>query len=186
MHGMRRHSTRTTGVLALGLLSASVLLALVFGGAVARADSSEIQYTDAPPTLTGDNPSKGSSHKAAPARSSKSDGGDAAPNSGTGDKSSAGDRSSSQGDKPTTDDHGGTAQSSPDDGSNEKSSQAQTEDQAAAPASSSDDDGGGSSPLLPILIAIGVLAAVSVGVVMMRARRQSGEGPGQPAAPKAS
>lgn len=44
----------------------------------------------------------------------------------------------------------------------------------------SDDDG--SSPLLPILIAIALLAAVSVGVVVMRQRRR----PGSNFEPKAS
>lgn len=42
---------------------------------------------------------------------------------------------------------------------------------------------GGSSPLIPILIVIAVLAAVSIGVVLMRQRRQ---GPRSPVSPKAS
>lgn len=50
----------------------------------------------------------------------------------------------------------------------------------AAPASTSDD--GGSSPLIPILIAIVVLAAVSIGVVVARKRR----GLGDPVSPKAN
>ncbi|HEX5983353.1 MAG TPA: hypothetical protein VFY69_04025 [Solirubrobacterales bacterium] len=41
-------------------------------------------------------------------------------------------------------------------------------DEAAAPAS----DDGGSSPLVPILIAIAVLAAISVGAFLYRQRRQ--------------
>ena len=45
--------------------------------------------------------------------------------------------------------------------------------------------GGGSSPLVPILIAIAVLAAISIGVVMMRQRRQR-RGPGSSVSPKAS
>jgi hypothetical protein len=51
------------------------------------------------------------------------------------------------------------------------------------PLSSSDDQDEGSSPLIPILIAILVLAAVSAAVVLFRARRQS---PGEPSAPRAS
>ena len=47
---------------------------------------------------------------------------------------------------------------------------------ANTPAASDD---GGSSPLIPILIAIAVLAAISVGVVFVRQRRQDGgTGPG--------
>jgi len=49
-------------------------------------------------------------------------------------------------------------------------------------AAQTDDEG--SSPLLPILIAIAVLAAVSVGVVMFRQRRRGGA-PGSSVSPEA-
>jgi hypothetical protein len=49
----------------------------------------------------------------------------------------------------------------------------------AQPAS----DDGGSSPLVPILIAIAALAAVSIGVVVMRNRRGGSD---SPVSPKAS
>jgi len=46
---------------------------------------------------------------------------------------------------------------------------------------------GGSSPLVPILIAIVALAAVSIGAVMLRRRRQGqGAAPSGTASPKAS
>jgi len=51
----------------------------------------------------------------------------------------------------------------------------QQADQASATPASSQDSGG-SSPLVPILIAIAALAAISIGVVMFRAKRQRGEG----------
>jgi cobalamin biosynthesis Mg chelatase CobN len=45
---------------------------------------------------------------------------------------------------------------------------------------------GGSSPLVPILIAIAVLAAISIGAVIYRQRRQQGGGgSGSPVSPKA-
>jgi cobalamin biosynthesis Mg chelatase CobN len=44
---------------------------------------------------------------------------------------------------------------------------------------------GGSSPLVPILIAIAVLAAISIGAVIYRQRRQDGGGSGSPVSPKA-
>ncbi|HXQ89320.1 MAG TPA: hypothetical protein VN733_06730 [Solirubrobacterales bacterium] len=47
-----------------------------------------------------------------------------------------------------------------------------------SPASSESDDG--SSPLVPILIAIAVLAAISIGAFLYRQRRQ---GPGSPVSP---
>jgi cobalamin biosynthesis Mg chelatase CobN len=43
-------------------------------------------------------------------------------------------------------------------------------------------DDGGSSPLVPILIAIAALAAVSIGVVVMRNRRGDSDGPVSPKA----
>ena len=46
-------------------------------------------------------------------------------------------------------------------------------------------EGGGSSPLVPILIAIAVLAAISIGVVMIRQRRQR-RGPSATASPEAN
>lgn len=51
------------------------------------------------------------------------------------------------------------------------------------PVGSSTDDGG-SSPLVPILIALAVLAAISVGVVAMRKTREDTD-PGAPASPEA-
>lgn len=48
----------------------------------------------------------------------------------------------------------------------------------------SSDDGGSSSPLVPILIAIAALAAISIGAVVIRQRRQ--RGPGGSVSPKAS
>ncbi len=51
-----------------------------------------------------------------------------------------------------------------------------------APAAETD-SGGGSSPLVPILIAVAVLAAISIGYFLYRQRRQ---GPGSPvSSPKA-
>ena len=44
---------------------------------------------------------------------------------------------------------------------------------------------GGSSPLVPILIAIAVLAAISIGAVVYRQRRQGSGGTGSPVSPNA-
>jgi len=54
----------------------------------------------------------------------------------------------------------------------------------ASPASQQ--EGGGSSPLVPILIAIAALAAISIGAVMLRARRQRDGRGGAPVSPEAS
>ena len=84
-------------------------------------------------------------------------------------------------DNPGTGDGGGTGQSSPGKGA--------TADQGSAgltqgqPVSNASSDDGGSSPLIPILIAIAALAAISIGAVVFRQKRQS---PGSPISPKAS
>lgn len=54
-----------------------------------------------------------------------------------------------------------------------------------AAVKSQSSDNGGSSPLVPILIAIAVLAAISVAVVMIRQRRQR-RGPTTTASPEAN
>jgi MYXO-CTERM domain-containing protein len=54
---------------------------------------------------------------------------------------------------------------------------------AGQPASSESDDD--SSPLPAILIAIAVLAAISIGAVLLRQRRRGGD-PNAPASPEAS
>jgi cobalamin biosynthesis Mg chelatase CobN len=51
------------------------------------------------------------------------------------------------------------------------------------PTTAASSDGGGSSPLVPILIAVVLLAGISVGVVLYRQRRQ---GTGSSISPKAS
>jgi cobalamin biosynthesis Mg chelatase CobN len=48
---------------------------------------------------------------------------------------------------------------------------------SGSPASSSSNSSGGSSPIVPILIAVAVLAAISIGVVLYR-QRKGDSGPG--------
>ncbi len=73
---------------------------------------------------------------------------------------------------------GGTGQGSPDKGSNRE---APAKVQAPAPSKivTTESDDGGSSPLVPILIGILVLAAISVAAVMIRQRRR-GDAGGEP------
>jgi hypothetical protein len=53
------------------------------------------------------------------------------------------------------------------------------------PGQNASHSSGGSSPLVPILIAIAVLAAISIGAVIYRQRRQDSGGSGSPVSPKA-
>lgn len=57
--------------------------------------------------------------------------------------------------------------------------------QAGQPVSSTD-DGGASSPLVPILIVMAALAAISGAVVMLRSRRHPGKPGSSSASPEAS
>jgi cobalamin biosynthesis Mg chelatase CobN len=91
---------------------------------------------------------------------------------------------------------GGTGQTSQPNGSNGSKNAAGTGGQkpaqtqkptpvateTAKPKASHSDNGGGSSPLVPILIAIAVLAAISIGAVLWRQRRN----PGAPVSPNAN
>jgi cobalamin biosynthesis Mg chelatase CobN len=79
---------------------------------------------------------------------------------------------------------GGKGQSSPGGSANGEAKeglQSGGQNASATPTSQTSDDGG-SSPLVPILVAIAVLAAISVATVMYRQRR----GPGATASPEAN
>jgi cobalamin biosynthesis Mg chelatase CobN len=177
MLGTRHVSASWRGRSVLAL-SALALLALACFPVLAQADSSGIQYSDAPPTVTGSH--KIPTQSAPPAHSSKADGG-AAHGKGNGSGSSgkgssAGGSSSKSGGSPGTARGDGTGQQgSPGQGSGGKSNtHATPAGSGAEPVLSKSD--GGSSPLVPILIAIAVLAAISIGAVMMRQRRRRDSG----------
>jgi cobalamin biosynthesis Mg chelatase CobN len=192
MIGVRRRQARVRAHV-LCLLSVLALLAFAFFPVAAGADSSEIQYSDAPPTVTG---TKKPVHDETPAKTSKSQNGSNPSNTSnskeshspegessgsTSSKSDAVPPSSSNGDQ-----NGGSGQGSQGQGSQGKSNGGvQQQNQAAKPIAATKDSGGGSSPLAPILIAIAALAAVSIGVVMLRQRRQRGT-PAKTVSPKAS
>lgn len=157
------------------------LFAFALFPAFAQADSGELQYSDAPPTATG---GKEPSGRKAPAKSSSSSSGGASAPSSTADSADSGpsDGSSSSddasggsggggaGDKGGGD--GGTGQGSRDDAASGVSgSPAQSPAQTVAPSASTEDDGG-SSPLVPILVAILALAAISFGAMMLKQRRR--------------
>jgi cobalamin biosynthesis Mg chelatase CobN len=168
------------------------LLALAVFPVLAQADSGGAVYENAPPTVTG--------HKSSPTHSSnptgqKSDsGGGATAASGSGDKepgseSSSNNASGGGGGDTGTGGGTGSGQTSPGDGSSGKThsggngsgSGALNKAQPVSNATESSDDSS-SSPLIPILIAIVLLAAISIGAVIYRQRRQR---PGS-VSPKAS
>lgn len=162
----------------------------------AAADSSNIQYSDAPPTATGKE-----SVKETPAKTSKAKNGGGTNTSNTpGSKESHSPEEESPGSTPSKSDavpvapsHGGGNGGSGQQGTQRSGSQdqshggAQNGSQTSKPVAATKDKGGGSSPLVPILIAIAVLAAISIGAVMLRQRRQRDGGGSAPSiSPKAS
>lgn len=179
-------------------VSLLALLAFACFPVLAQADSSGIQYSDAPPTATGGKPSQHNT----PANSANADGGASVPahtsstpptSSNPSTSSGGNGKGSSVNESPSSDEtgssgSGGSGQGNPDKGSskataNHQGDAANSATQQGRNASASSD--GGSSPVLPILIAVLALAAISVGAVVIRQRRQRG-GPGSPVSPNAN
>src|ERR1700710_2357128 len=170
MIGTHGHPTRISGSLFL-TLSVSALLALALFPVLVQADSSGIQYSDAPPTATGKEPVHTETNEP-PAKSSKSpNGGASAPSKNgssesnsseggsSGGSTSSGSDGGSSGPTATGNDGDAGQQGSPDKtSSGTPTNGVQTSGQASSKPASTQSDNGGSSPLIPILIAIAVLA----------------------------
>jgi cobalamin biosynthesis Mg chelatase CobN len=176
-------------------MSVIALLALACFPVFAQAEcvsSSCIQYTESIPKAEGESPPP---HQKHPAMAKAADnGGASAPGGKAGAKGSDGEKgessekesSSKEGGAAAAGNGGGTGQGNPG-GSANPGSEAQMQhggQNAGTPASQTSD--GGSSPLVPILIAIAVLAAISVGAVMYRQRRQRRRPTASTPSPKAS
>ena len=178
-----RYRGRVSAVLlALSLTSA------LFVPALAQAGSATQQYTESPPSATGGNPSPGSngspSTGGSGGGSSQNQGGSGAPSgspaapvSGGSDTSGAEQGSTSGGTGESGSGQGGSGNGgvsgSAGSGKNSKGGNQPIAITSGTPASASTDDGG-SSPLVPILIAVAVLAALSIGAVLYRMRRADG------------
>lgn len=180
MLGMR-HRLRHLAGARLGLLSVFALMAFACFPALGAAvncpgDSSAVEYCDAPPPEYEKTPNKN------PATSPKTGG----PGQSSTPPGSTGEADSDR--KSSTDESGagpggkdGGGKGGPDARKDVKSGGAQPNTIDPLPASTDD---GGSSPLVPILIALAVLAAISIGAVVMRRKRDSE--PGSPASSEAS
>jgi cobalamin biosynthesis Mg chelatase CobN len=173
VRGLRRPS--------LVLVSVLALLAFACAPVLAQAETVyEVEQTQLPGGGGGNNPSShhnnpGGSESSPGARQSTAPGG----NGGTGqlhNQSSQSPNGSSGGTNPSSpggssNGHGESGKSDVGNGQSLGSGSVQLGE--AQPASS---NSGGSSPLVPILIAVAVLAAISVGAVLVRQRRGSAAG----------
>jgi cobalamin biosynthesis Mg chelatase CobN len=170
-----------------------VLALLAFASFPLAAGASEIpQYVDAPPEAPT-KPKKQSHDETepeTPAHSSNTgDGGSASGGAGGsgssgGEGSSGGGSSEATNPNPSTDGSGGADKAG---GGNATTGQPKSGSvQSAKPVvSPAEADDSSSSPLVPILIAIAILAAISIGAVGLKQRRQRGE-PDGAVSPKAS
>ena len=181
MTSTRRQGTRGWGRSNLVLSSVLALLALACCPVFAQASSASPEYEVA---LPGDGGAKKNENIAKTSESPKSGGAEAPPSTGSGEgyseevPPSSESESESQSPAATGGNDGGKSQGNADKGSN-PGHKAKVQDNAPPPvdktaplrANEAEDDGG-SSPLVPILVAIVVLAAISIAAVMIRQRRQ--------------
>jgi cobalamin biosynthesis Mg chelatase CobN len=161
------------------------LLAFAFFPVAASADSAGAEYENAVPTPYG------GTHKAPTvvgggeeddAHASNKDGGTGGTGPGSdGGSSEGGDAGTPAGQDPDENKggNGSTTSQHPNGGKDAAGSKVANFEEVPSPSAESDD--GGSSPLVPILIVIALLAAISVGVVVWQRRR--GDSP--PITPKA-
>jgi cobalamin biosynthesis Mg chelatase CobN len=166
MFGTRHSPTRAPGLSTL-FLSVLVLLAFCCLPALAQASSSAgYEYQNAVPTPTGSSPGKSNLSGGS---GSTSGIGSPAKSGGKGGKGSSG-ANGSKGNGASTGVNG-NGQGSSGGGSGGNSATSGEQISGAAPGT----DSGGSSPLVPILIAIVLLAGGSVAFVMIRRRRAAGK-----------
>ena len=175
MTSIRRQGTRGWGRSNLLLSSVLALLALACFPVLAQASSGTIEYD---PSLPGDGGAKQNENIAKTSETPPSGGAEAPTDTGAGEGYSEEVAPSDEGGSTAAAGNGnggGKGQGNPDKGNNPPP-QAKVQDNALiakpAPESSTSSDDGGSSPLVPILIAVLVLAAISVAAVMFRQRRQ--------------
>lgn len=192
LRGMHRprHRLRSSALLSFSVLSVLALLAGAILPALAQAeDSSGIQYEvehyesgAKPKKHPGAEEQASASHKAHPKtgpsesthESEESEGSRHGAATGNGGEGGGG--------------NGGHASKANSPGGGNQASEGlggEKEVGGTAQGQNASHSSGGSSPLVPILIAIALLAAISIGAVIYRQRRQGGGGSGSPVSPKA-
>ena len=191
MHRLRRPRCSSARP-SFSLLSVLALLALASFPALAHAGSEIPEYETEIPTSTGHKPPpvQGNTHPGGGtepgANTSSSPGGSNSNTSGSTEtpesESSPGGSSSGGNNNSSTGSGGGTGQGN---GGNGPTAQESGSSVGGEQEVSNSTNSSSSSPLVPILIAVAVLAAISIGAVVIRQRRQRG-GSGGEVSPKAS
>lgn len=171
---------RNSGHLAYLLLAAICLLGFACFPVLAEADSSGIQYEESVPTATGK--STIPSHSGPSANASTASSGTSAP-SQSGSRSPGSGGSTSASGSPSRKSKSGTAHNRRRNSAGLAANSPTRGPGQPAGSSMQTSSTGGSSPLVPILIAIAALAAISIAAVTLRQRRHS---PSSVASPKAS
>jgi cobalamin biosynthesis Mg chelatase CobN len=188
MHRTRHPRARSSARPAVALLSVLAVLAMALFPSLALAEeSSGIQYeTEVPTVPTHQSSNIPSNNKGGKSKSGHEPTAEASGNSPSGGGTGGGHNGSNTGGGATTgqgNQGSGGSGGHQQNGSNAAGgnlAKAKPLNASEAPAESS---GGGSSPLVPILIAVAVLAAISVGAYLYRQRRG---GSGSAVSPKAS
>jgi cobalamin biosynthesis Mg chelatase CobN len=163
------------------------LLAFALFPVAASADSAGAEYQNAVPTPYGGTHKAptvvgGGGEEEDKAHASKEGGGTGGTGSGSdGGSSGGGDAGTPAGQGPAGDKGGNGSTNSQHQKGGKDAGGEKIANIEQVPSSSAESDDGGSSPLVPILIAIALLAAISVGVVVWQRRR--GDTP--PITPKA-
>jgi len=182
MHPSPHPRARSLSRSPFALFSVLALLAFACFPAFAQA---ETVYETESPAIPGETVSPEHKNHQSPESSKDAEvsgtpspgGGSEGPGTGSGEKGGTKDHN------PSTPNGGGSGQGSPGNASGEKKQGGDVLN--AKPVSSTTESGGSSSPLVPILIAVAVLAAITIGAVVLRQRRQRGE-PGGQVSPRAS
>jgi cobalamin biosynthesis Mg chelatase CobN len=199
LRGMRRprHRPRRSARLSFSLLSVLALVVFACLPALAQAectDSSCAEYEVEIPTSDGKDKNKNKSGATTGANEPS-----AGTSNETGGESPSGEESSEEAEEskgggvPGKDNGGGNPGNNggspggdkPTEGKEGLDSGQAVESPTQQGQAASSSDGGGSSPLVPILIAVAVLAAISIGAVIYRQRRQGSDGSGSPVSPNA-
>ncbi|MGD9735421.1 MAG: hypothetical protein AB7V58_07440 [Solirubrobacterales bacterium] len=183
-----RHRPRSSARLSFSLLSVLALVAFACLPALAQAectDSSCAEYEIEIPTAEGKKNKAGTSNGQEPSAEASNEGKGEAPG---GEEDSEESEKSKAGGAPGNNGGGGGSGST---GGGSPSGQGSEGLQEGKPVPGTESgeqashSSGGSSPLVPILIAVAVLAAISIGAVIYRQRRQGSGGSGSPVSPNA-